>query len=63
MCEATMEISYFDNNNNNAFLLSFFISCYLRGHPKNIYCCFKTYYGLNDKILQDILTNISLAQR
>jgi hypothetical protein len=58
-----MEISYFDHNNNNAFLPSFFISCYLHGHLKDICSCFKMYYGLNDKIRKDILTNMSLAQR
>jgi hypothetical protein len=62
-----LEISYFDhnsnNNNNNAFLLSFPISCYLHGHPKDIYNCFKTYSGLNDKIPKAILTNVSMEKR
>jgi hypothetical protein len=68
-----LEISYFDHNNNNnnkkkkkkknAFLLSFLISCYLHGHPKDIYNCFKTYSGLNDKIPKVILTNMSMEKR
>jgi hypothetical protein len=63
-----LEISYFDHNNNNnkkknAFLLSFLISCYLHGHPNDIYNCFKTYSGLNDKIPKAILTNMSMEKR